>query len=222
MGVYYTPSRSKIIVAGIYGPSANDDTESLHFYQEVRDAIIELQNTFQTRNLLLAGDFNAVLSPEDSTSEHITKKRTTAFLEEFLEEQHLLDIAAYVNKKQHTWFRRNNNQISSRLDLILTNLPITQPRYHTTTTIFDHSWAQASFGQKRETSTSTMKDHVLGSDEFLISFYDLLESKLDTCIPLPNITHIAETLPEEETAQDPSPDSSFATSSTNSDSGEIA
>jgi hypothetical protein len=28
MGVYITPSKSKIIVAGIYGPSANDDTES--------------------------------------------------------------------------------------------------------------------------------------------------------------------------------------------------
>jgi exonuclease III len=113
MGVYYTPNRTKLIVVGIYGPSANDDTESLHFYQEVRDSIVELQNTFQTSNLLIAGDLNAVLSPEDSSSEHITKKRTTAFLEEFIEEQHLTDIAAHANKKHHTWFRRNNNQISS-------------------------------------------------------------------------------------------------------------
>jgi exonuclease III len=198
MGVYYTPNRSKLIVAGIYGPSANDDTESLHFYQEVRDAIIELQNTFQTSNLLLAGDFNAVLSPEDSSSEHITKKRTTSFLEEFMEEQHLIDIAAHVNKKQHTWFRRNNNQVSSRLDLILTNLPITQPKYYTSTTIFDHAWIQASFGQKREATTSTMKDYVLGSEEFLISFYDLLGSRLATCIPLPTATPPEEPLPEEE------------------------
>jgi exonuclease III len=80
MGVYYTPNRTKLIVAGIYGPSANDDTESLHFYQEVRDAIVELQNTFQTSNLLLAGDFNAVLSPEDSSSEHITKREQPHFL----------------------------------------------------------------------------------------------------------------------------------------------
>jgi exonuclease III len=164
MGVYYTPNRSKLIVAGIYGPSANDDTESLRFYQEVRDAIIELQNTFQTSNLLLAGDFNAVLGPEDSSSEHIIKKRTTSFLEELIEEQHLIDVASHVNKKQHTWFRRNNNQVSSRLDLILTNLPITQPKYYTKITIFDHAWVQASFGQKRETTTSTMKDYVLGSE----------------------------------------------------------
>jgi hypothetical protein len=188
MGVYLLPNRTKLIVVGIYGPSANDDTESLRFYQEVRDSIVELQNTFQTSNLLLAGDFNAVLAPEDSSSEHVTKKRTTAFLEELIEEHRLTDIAAHVNKRQHTWFRRNNNQISSRLDLILTNLPITQPKYSISTTIFDHAWIQASFGQKREVTTSTMKDYILGSDEFLIGFYDLLEARLGTCDPLPNAT----------------------------------
>jgi exonuclease III len=140
MGVYYTTNRTKIIVVGIYGPSANDNNESLQFYQEVRASIVELQNTFQTSNLLIAGDFNAVLSPEDSSSEHITKKRTTAFLEELIIEQHLTDLAVQTNKRQHTWFRRNNNQISSRLDLILTNLPITQPKYHISMTIFDHAW----------------------------------------------------------------------------------
>jgi hypothetical protein len=62
-------------MVAIYGPSANDDTESHRFYEEVRNTITELQNTLQTRNLLLAGDFNAVLSAEDSSSEHITKKR---------------------------------------------------------------------------------------------------------------------------------------------------
>jgi hypothetical protein len=202
MGVYYTPSRSKLIVAGIYGPSANDDTESLRFYQEVRDAIIELQNTFQTNNLLLAGDFNAVLAPEDSTSEHITKKRTTSFLEELIEEQHLIDLADHTNKRQHTWFRRNNNQISSRLDLILTNLPITHPKYHTKITIFDHAWVQASFGQKREITIPTLKDYVLGSDEFLISFYDLLSTKLATCAPLPTNTPTAEPTPGDEPAHE--------------------
>jgi DNA replication initiation complex subunit (GINS family) len=203
MGVYYTPNRMKLIVVGIYGPSANDDTESLHFYQELRAVIAELQNTFQTSNLLMAGDFNAVLSPEDSSSEHITKKRTTALLEEFIEEQHLTDLAARVNKKQHTWFRRNNNQISSRLDLILTNLPITHPKYSISMTIFDHAWVQASFGQKREATATTMKDYILGSEEFLITFYELLENRLATCDPLPIPTISEETQPEEELAQSP-------------------
>jgi hypothetical protein len=183
IGVYITPSKAKLIIAEIYGPSANDDTESHRFYEEVRATINELQNTFQTRNLILAGDFNAVLSLEDSSSEHITKKRTTDLLREFMADQHLIDLAERTNKKQHTWYRRNNNQVSSRLDLILTNLPVTQPEYNTKITIFDHAWIQASFGQKREMTVPSMKDFILGSEEFLIRFYDLLERQLETCTP---------------------------------------
>jgi hypothetical protein len=184
--VYITPNKAKLIVAGIYGPSANDDTESHRFYEEVRATINELQNTFQTRNLILAGDFNAVLSSEDSSSEHITKKRTTDLLREFIADQHLIDLAERTHKKQHTWYRRNNNQVSSRLDLILTNLPVTQPKYKVKITIFDHAWIQASFGQKREMTVPSMKDFILGSEEFLIRFYELLEKQLETC------THVDE------------------------------
>jgi hypothetical protein len=64
--------------------------------------------------------------------------------------------------------------------------------------IFDHAWVQASFGQKREITTSTMKDYVLGSEEFLISLYDLLESRLATCDPLPTAAPPEGPLPEEE------------------------
>jgi hypothetical protein len=52
----------------------------------------------------MAGDFNAVLSPEDSSSEHVTKKRTTDLLKELIAEHHLVDMAACTNRKQHTWF----------------------------------------------------------------------------------------------------------------------
>jgi hypothetical protein len=62
-------------------------------------------------------------------------------------------------------------------------------------------------------STSTMKDYVLGSDEFLINFYDLLERRLATCIPLPTDTSTEESLPEEEPTRSPVTDNSPATSS---------
>ncbi len=131
----------------------------------------------------MAGDFNAVLSSEDSSSEHVTKKRTTELLKEIIAENHLIDMASYTNKKQHTWYRRNNNKISSRLDLILTNLPIVRPKYSITVTIFDHTWVQASFGQAKQAAAPSMKDFVLGSDEFLIGFYEILEQRLTTCRP---------------------------------------
>jgi hypothetical protein len=93
MAVYNTLSKSKIIVAGIYGPSTNDDTESHQFYQVVKETIDKLQNTFQTRNLIQAGDFNTVLSSEGSSSKHITKRRTTDLLIEIMADFHLIDMA---------------------------------------------------------------------------------------------------------------------------------
>jgi hypothetical protein len=194
IGVYITPDKSKLIVAGTYGPSANDDAESLRFYQEVNDTLAELQNTFQTRKIIMAGDFNAVLSSEDSSSEHVPKKRTTELLKEIIAENHLIDMASHTNKKQHTRYRRNNNKISSRLNLILTNLPIVRPKYSISITIFYHAWVQASFGQAKQAAVSSMKDFVLGSDEFLIGFYEILEQRLTTCKP--QTKHVDTDMPE--------------------------
>jgi len=86
IGVYITPNQSKIIVAGIYGPSENNDILSHQFYQEVKETLNELQNTFQTNNLLMAGDFNAVLCARDSSSEHVTKRRTTELIQDIMED----------------------------------------------------------------------------------------------------------------------------------------
>jgi hypothetical protein len=181
--MYITPTKDKLIVAGIYGPSANNDRESTEFYNEIRQTLEELSNTFGTNNILLAGDFNAVLNPTDSSSEHHTKKNTTAFLNKMIEDLHLVDLASRARNMQHTWIRRNNNTISSRLDLILTNLPITNLKYSTKPTIFDHAWVQATFGQKKEHTNPTMKDYVLGSEEFLIRYYDLLKVELTSRLP---------------------------------------
>jgi hypothetical protein len=188
IGVHITPTNSKLVIAGIYGPSANDDRESHAFYQEVRQTIEELQNTLRTSNLFLTGDFNAVLHPTDSSSGHATKKRTTELLFEMMEDFYLEDLANRTGNKQHTWYRRNNHQISSRLVMILTNLPIRNPKYQTKTTIFDHAWTQASFGQKREQTNPTMKDYILGSEEFQLQYYDLLENELASCLPPPSTT----------------------------------
>ncbi len=72
---------------------------------------------------------------------------------------------------------------SSRLDLILTNLPISNLKYSSKPTFFDHTWVQATFGQKKEHTNPTMKDYILGSEEFLIRYYDLLETELESCLP---------------------------------------
>jgi hypothetical protein len=100
-----------------------------------------------------------------------------------VEDLHLVDLASRARNTQHTWFRRNNNTVSSRLDLILTNLPISNLKYSVKSTIFDHARVQATFGQKREHTNPTMRDYILGSEEFLIRYYDLLEIELQSCQP---------------------------------------
>ena len=190
MGVYNTPTGSKIIVAGIYGPSINSDVESLAYYQEVHEILNELSNTFQTASIVMAGDFNAILSENDTSSFHINKRRTSEYLQEIIQNLHLVDLASRAKKMQHTWFRRNDNTQSSRLDMILTNLPITELNYKTTITIFDHALVQASFGQKRQKTQPTMKDYILGSDEFLLGYYDLLSECLTSCTPKENLNNI--------------------------------
>jgi hypothetical protein len=102
-----------------------------------------------------------------------------------MEDLHLMDLGARARNTQHTWIRRNNNTISSCLDLILTSLPVSNLKYSSKATIFDHSWVQATFGQKKEHTNPTMKDSVLGSEEFLIRYYDLLQAELQSCLPKP-------------------------------------
>jgi hypothetical protein len=216
MGVYVTPTKSKLIVAGIYGPSANNDRESSDFYEEVRQSLEELSNTFGTSNMMLAGDFNAVLHHTDSSSEHHTKKNTSNLLNKMIEDLHLVDLAFRARNTQHTWFRRNNNTISSRLDLILTNLPISNLKYTVKSTIFDHAWVQATFGQKKEHTNPTMRDYILGSEEFLIRYYDLLETELQSCqpkapVPTATPTRSNSNPPTDDEAQSPIPPHSINT-----------
>jgi exonuclease III len=93
-----TSTHSKLIIAGIYGPSANDDRESYNFCQELRQTTEELQNTFHTNNLLLAGDFNVVIHPNDSSSKHIIKRRTRQLLLEIIDDFHVIDIVRYHSR----------------------------------------------------------------------------------------------------------------------------
>jgi exonuclease III len=219
MGVYITPTKSKLIVAGIYGPSANNDRESSDFYEEVRQSLEELSNTFSTNNMMLAGDFNAVLNQMDSSSEHHTKKNTSNLLNKMIEDLHLIDLASRARDTQHTWFRRNNNTVSSRLDLILSNLSISNLKYSVKSTIFDHAWVQATFGQKKEHTNPTMRDHILGSEEFLIKYYDLLEAELQSCQPkIPNIVATPTPLDSSSAATEetPSPATPHSSTTTNS------
>ncbi len=58
--------------------------------------------------------------------------------------------------------------------MIFSSIPIDNLRFKTTFTTFDHLFVNATFGQVRPRVEPTMKDHILGSNEYLIRAQDAI------------------------------------------------
>ncbi len=134
VGVYEIKT-TRMVVAGVYGCSESGDRASLAVVQDLRDRIQELSHVYHTRTLLLAGDFNATLSQADSNNQTINKPNTVQALHALIEDHNLVDLGANVGCLSHTWHRRDSSGQSSRIDLILTNIPMQRRRYKLTQTI---------------------------------------------------------------------------------------
>ncbi len=174
----YKVNKSRTVVIGVYGISENNDRSSADLIQEISNIARELKHLYNSQHVIVAGDFNAVLSPEDSNDHQIRKTRTTGKLHLLLEQHDLTDLATAANKHSHTWNRRNSDQ-SSRIDMIFSSIPMNNLRFETTFTTFDHLFINATFGQVHPRVEPTMKDHILGSDEYLIRAQDTILQHLE-------------------------------------------
>ncbi len=63
--------------------------------------------------------------------------------------------------------------------MIFSSIPMNNLRVETTFTTFDHLFVNATFGQVRPRVEPTMKDHILGSDEYLIRAQDTILQHLE-------------------------------------------
>jgi hypothetical protein len=89
--------------------------------------------------ILMAGDFDAILNLEDSFNENTTKDGLLNFLNAggFILSIWLPEPG---KNKICTLNRTNNRNNFSQLDLILTNLPISNPTYFSKITIIDRAY----------------------------------------------------------------------------------
>jgi len=177
----YEVHQSRTVIVGIYGPSENDDKKSASFLKEVQDTISELKTIYNTSHVIAAGDFNAVWRKEDANNFQATKPRATAAFQSLMARHHLSDLAFENNVTGPTWFRHGGSGQSSRIDYILTNIPHTGAQTHNLRTknrltTLDHSYVEATFGQELVKRQQTMKDFILGSDEYLITAMEYLET----------------------------------------------
>jgi len=172
----FTKSMQKIIVAGIYGITENNDKVSCELYKELNEKIEEISMLYDTYEILIAGDFNAVLAPEDANSEHIQKWRTSDYLRVLMEKYNLIDVGTETRITSHTWIRKNLNH-SSRIDMIWTNINFCKIEYTVTRTIFDHACLEAKIIENRSKHKAPIRtsDYVMASEEYLIKLQEKIQ-----------------------------------------------
>jgi hypothetical protein len=120
------------------------------------------------------------MEEEDTNSGTNKKPLTTALLQTVTQDYHLIDIGARLNNRSHTWFRKDASGQSSRIDYVLSSIPIGSATYKTTFSIFDHTYLEATLNIVRQHKQMTMKDFILGTDEYIIRSQDYL---LETLTP---------------------------------------
>jgi len=108
----------------------------------------------------------------------------------FADRHQLTDLAKKSNRPEHTWFKKGIISQSSRIDMILTSVPISTLRINNLHTIFDHTFLIATLSPSRLTHVPPMKDFIIGSDEFLVREIEQIEQQVSLTSrpkhPLPN------------------------------------
>ena len=175
----YMVGATRVIVAGVYGDSASNDRTSTAVISELHEIINELSHVYNTRSVIIGGDFNITTDPRDSNARaHSAKPQAARQLTTMMEDLHLADLALAGRKPWHTWFRSSSAGQSSRIDRILTNLDSSKVRANLTFTIFDHVYLETNFMLGKTQRKTAMQDHVLGSDEYLIRAHEIMEQHM--------------------------------------------
>ena len=176
----YIVKGTRTVVAGVYGDSASNDRTSADLMVELDEILTELKHVYHTQTVLVAGDFNATLLPQDANMRTNTKKpRTARKIKSIIERHNLTDLALAANRPWHTWFRPSNQGQSSRIDLILASSTHDNLQVHTTLLTFDHVFLEATFNVVRTTGKRAMKDFILGSEEYLIQAQEIYEEHME-------------------------------------------
>ena len=104
----------KITLASIYGP--NEDKPS--FYRNIKQKISDFGNN----KVIICGDWNLVIDPEEDTENyrHINNPNARQEVLKFLDEENYIDIYRFINDdKGFTWRRLNPEIKQARLDFFL-------------------------------------------------------------------------------------------------------
>ena len=108
-----------MLIGNYYG-DPDTDNAALATVERLAQDIQRTKRKFRIDEVLIGGDFNFVLNPEDTTMER-TKPRTAARFTSLIEELDIFDVDPIIQAGRtvyHTYFRHNHEDRSARYDRI--------------------------------------------------------------------------------------------------------
>jgi hypothetical protein len=166
LGVY-TIYGIRVIIGGIYLDSSNSDHTGVTAIQNLSAHITDLQQLYDTTNVILTGDFNVVLYPDQCHSGRIIKPRTSQELHDLADEHGLRDTGRIHGKETPTYRRHGDAGVYSRIDYTLSSMQ-TQS-YDLSWGPFDHAYltVMIHIPIQRQLKPPRVKDWIIGSEQFL-------------------------------------------------------
>ena len=181
----YNICGNKIVLGAIYGPSVASDRQSHESFEHFLNEIAELSHRIGTRNIIIAGDFNAKLDQIRPS-----KPRTVRIIKIFMNQHALIDLGLEYGGEA-TWRRPHLPQAASRLDYILISSTFNVRKFTVTWTRFDHGMliSDISFAPIINKNI-VLKDWSLASPLFLEAAPDIVRDVLlDHDATFRNVSH---------------------------------
>jgi hypothetical protein len=156
-----------IIVGGVYLDSTGQDQVGVTAVQQLSEHIAELKQIYGTACVLLTGDFNVTLHPEQCHAGRISKPRTSQELHDLLAEHNLHDAGTTHNMVEPTYRRHGDAGVFSRIDYTFSTLATTH--YKLGWRPMDHAYlsARIEIPHLQHRATPRVKDWIIGSEKFL-------------------------------------------------------
>ena len=170
VGVYNIEG-SRIIVAGVYGPSENSDRTAYEIYEQMIEKIEEIKDRSGIEEIIIAGDFNLHLDAEGLNP----KGRTCRLIRDYIEERQLKDQGK--NNKCKTWRRPGRKSKKSRIDYVLTSERLSYGQLRLMWSKYDHAMLVYEIASAQKTRFKG-KDWVLTSKEFIEKGRKLIEETI--------------------------------------------
>ncbi len=155
------------LVGGVYLDSTGQDQEGVAALQQLSAHISELKQMYGTTNVILTGDFNVTLYPDQSHSGRINKPHTSQELHDLIAEHGLNDAGKTHNATEPTYRRHGDAGVYSRIDYTFSTLGTTQ--YKLGWGPMDHAYLSVKIvlPHKQYKGVPRIKDWIIGSEQFL-------------------------------------------------------